>query len=169
MENKILQQLNSQPYLNSKELVYKDITLPKLSGLYFLYNRDYILMYIGQTKNLYSRMLQHLRFTDENTKRVAHNFVYVKYAPICEIEKLEFYEDKMINYLKPKLNKTGNYENEYNKYIINDNHPSNLRNFYKRYKEYIEHYVWLSGVERVRSQIDYEFYGIDTGIENRIF
>jgi excinuclease UvrABC nuclease subunit len=169
MENQIINKLNSQKFLTSKELVYRDIKLPKVSGIYFLYNRDYILMYIGQSINIRTRVSKHLGFSDRHTQGLAHNFVYVKYIEVDDIENLELYEEKMINLLKPKINKTGNYESEYNKYLINDKHPSNLTRFYNKYRWYVNNFGWYISDSRIRAQIDYDFYGIDKGIESRIF
>lgn len=91
--------------------------IPKRSGIYMFYNKDYELMYIGKAENLYNRMIYHTGYY-EHLENIKHNFVYINYF-LCSKNLLEQTEILLINTLKPLLNRKDiKYNCEYgnNKY-----------------------------------------------------
>ena len=98
--------------------------LPEKSGLYFLFDKDKNLVYIGRAKNLKIRLLQHynnyenlLRHNEllkEGIKpswtpqgmQWAKPFEYLRYSLIPDLKKLHNEELKFIHKLTPILNDT---------------------------------------------------------------
>ncbi|ASA22566.1 GIY-YIG nuclease family protein [Paenibacillus donghaensis] len=79
-------------------------TLPKKRGLYFFFDDEINLIYIGKTKNLFKRINDHI-----NGKTHTHLFSgEIKYYRTCNVESdfsLDLYESHYINSMKPKYNK----------------------------------------------------------------
>lgn len=75
------------------------------SGIYFLYNENKELMYIGKAKNLKSRLLEHLS-GKTNTREVCHNFKNFKSLYMANILTKD-YEIYFINTYMPLLNEDG--------------------------------------------------------------
>jgi len=103
---------------------------PKQGGLYFFYDSNYELMYIGKSKDLQYRIKSHMgNGATIASKDIRHNFTYFKFSVIDCVVDREIYETYLINKFKPKLNrdkvflyKTSFYEEQYNpKYIIEQN------------------------------------------------
>ncbi|WP_283697445.1 GIY-YIG nuclease family protein [Clostridium perfringens] len=70
--------------------------IPNSIGIYFIYNGDKDLMYIGKSINFNSRIADHLdRRT--NTDDICHNFKYIKYVEIDNEKLLDDYETYYIN------------------------------------------------------------------------
>ncbi|MFC5732162.1 GIY-YIG nuclease family protein [Cytobacillus gottheilii] len=92
-----------------------------MAGLYLFYNDENVLMYVGQTRDLRTRIKLHLNPKTKTSSGIYHNFKWVEV--IFEEDDLsrELYETYMINTLKPLLNfdkvityKTSRYDNSYN-------------------------------------------------------
>lgn len=64
-----------------------------LQGIYFLYNENKELIYIGQSRNIYIRLLEH---TVENLK----NFKYFKFVCIKDCDFMELFEIYLIGLYK---------------------------------------------------------------------
>lgn len=80
--------------------------LPEKNGVYYLYNQDNDLIYIGKSKNIYSRILQHLR-NEKTTKGInmRSEIADVDYEPTgCELIAL-LKESHEIKQNKPRYNK----------------------------------------------------------------
>lgn len=113
-----------EPVFDVKYLSVENLELisPKLAGIYFLYDDEKVLMYVGQTSALRERVQSHLKPKSYNVlKDLIHNFKYVSYF-ICEnpVER-DIYETYLINKMKPKLNiekvltyKSERYSKKYN-------------------------------------------------------
>lgn len=113
----------SLPYIQPSKIQPKEErnTIPKdIMGIYFLYNENYILMYIGKSNNLKSRINQHF-LGKSSTEHVAHNFHYFNYAIINDATDREIYETYYINQDKPLLNneKIFTYSSEYRNPVYN--------------------------------------------------
>ncbi|MDM0973243.1 GIY-YIG nuclease family protein [Clostridium perfringens] len=117
--------------------------IPNSMGIYFMYNQDKDLMYIGKSIHLNSRVANHLAGRT-HTDDICHNFKYIKYIEIDNEELLDDYETYYINIYKPKLNvsKVYTYRSErYTpKYNSKLNEFINLEHMiqYKIAKEYLE-------------------------------
>lgn len=117
--------------------------IPNSMGIYFMYNQDKDLMYIGKSIHLNSRVADHLAGRT-HTDDICHNFKYIKYIEIDNEELLDDYETYYINIYKPKLNvsKVYTYRSErYTpKYNSKLNEFINLEHMiqYKIAKEYLE-------------------------------
>lgn len=117
--------------------------IPSTTGIYFMYNENKDLMYIGKTIHLNSRVADHLAGRT-HTDDICHNFKYIKYVEIDNEELLDDYETYYINLYKPKLNvsKVYTYRSErYTpKYNSKLNEFINLEHMlqYKIAKEYLE-------------------------------
>lgn len=75
-------------------------------GIYFIYNQQKELMYIGQTVNIQQRLMQH---TGNWTSKIdiQHNFYYADYILIKSKKERMLAELRLINMLQPKLNIAG--------------------------------------------------------------
>lgn len=81
-------------------ILYRNV--PKVPALYFLFNKRNKLVYLGQTKNLSLRMMQHKTFNifrAENFKPFNH-FYYCK----CEEQMLKSIEKRLIDKFRPRYN-----------------------------------------------------------------
>lgn len=81
-----------------------------VAGVYFLYNKDNELVYIGQSKNIYTRILEH-KF--ENKKKF-ESFIHIKFD---DTFTREIYEITFISIAKPKYNKL--VVDDINKWALN--------------------------------------------------
>lgn len=82
-------------------------------GVYFLFNRNKELMYIGKAVNIRNRLLIHVgTFGDLD---VSHNYYYAGYIKIDSEDERDSAETHLINIFKPKLNrsKVEDYESDY--------------------------------------------------------
>lgn len=78
-------------------------SIPNVGGIYFLFDAEYELLYIGKATHLLDRIKAHLRgFT--NMKDICQYLDYVKYIKIKDADEREVYETYFINTLYPKLN-----------------------------------------------------------------
>ena len=77
-------------------------TIKEISGIYFLYDRNKELLYIGQSKNLRTRLHSHFNGTShlKDKKNAIHSFS-VLYAKIEELTELE--KNFILKY-QPKIN-----------------------------------------------------------------
>src|SRR5690625_4633215 len=82
-------------------------------GIYFIYNYNKELMYIGKAKNINQRISQHKR--SHQSEDIRHHFYYYSYFICSDPVNRDIYETFVINKYKPKLNrsKTYTYESEY--------------------------------------------------------
>jgi len=84
--------------------VPKDIKqIPKRSGIYFLFNSGMKLIYIGETVNLYKRIIEHLPTTSFRLQSKSSFENEVKFISFIEVgkEKLSKIEKKFISKYKP--------------------------------------------------------------------
>jgi excinuclease UvrABC nuclease subunit len=74
-------------------------------GIYFFYNSDYELMYLGKASNIKTRISNHMSNSRLSaTRYTKHNFSFYKFAKVsCPVDR-DIYETYFINKLKPKLN-----------------------------------------------------------------
>lgn len=91
----------------NNDIEYLEITsylsIPKRPGIYYIYNSQYELMYLGKANNLKQRVGQHFRGC-EGTSQIKHNFNFVSCVYVdCPVDR-EIYETYQINKLKPPLN-----------------------------------------------------------------
>lgn len=91
----------------------KEVTTNE-SGIYFIYNKDKELMYIGKAVSIRLRLLQHIHITWGDVN-VLHNYFYADYILISSEQEREKAETRLINMLKPPLNrdKVYSYESSY--------------------------------------------------------
>lgn len=90
------------------------------SGLYFFYNIDSELMYVGNSEHLLSRIRGHIT-GNEHTGDIKHNFKKYRFAILEDPVDRDIYETWYINLWKPVLNtakvftyQTQRYEKDYN-------------------------------------------------------
>ena len=142
--NKKFENLDKKVFFNESYITKTELEkIPNTTGIYFMYNENKELMYIGKTIHLNSRVADHLTGRT-HTSDICHNFNYIKYIEIDNEELLDDYETYYINLYKPKLNvskvytyKSERYTPEYNSTL---NEFINLEHMirYKIAKEYIE-------------------------------
>lgn len=90
------------------------------SGLYFFYNDDNELMYVGNSEHLLSRVRGHIT-GNEHTGDIKHNFKKYRFAILEDAVDRDIYETWYINLWKPALNTakvftyyTQRFERQYN-------------------------------------------------------
>jgi hypothetical protein len=88
--------LTNKYLLDSNDIVKVALPWKRACGVYFLI-LDGVVVYVGQSANIYSRICQH---TDKHFDKYA-------YVP-CEVELLDKLESLYIHLLKPKLNGNNN-------------------------------------------------------------
>ena len=97
-------QINIPKYNKEKVPVAEYANIHNQSGgLYFFYDEDYKLIYLGRAEFLKSRITQHLS-GKSNTKDIYHNFKYLSYMVISNPIERDMLEIYLINELKPLLN-----------------------------------------------------------------
>lgn len=101
-----------------------------IQGVYFLYNENKELIYIGQSRNIYVRLLEHIV---ENKKQ----FKYFKFLGVLEYDFMELFEIYLIGLYK-------NSHNLLNKLVLNQDFknffmhiPSSIRIKYN-YSDFID-------------------------------
>ena len=112
------------------------IAIPKKAGLYAFYAKDDELLYVGKTKNLFTRVRQHCLGNDSNTGPVSHNIAYLHYWIIESETDLEIYETYMINTLKPAWNKDKVYTYKTRRYHPRYRIPEELEEELRELAEY---------------------------------
>lgn len=142
--NAKFENLNKKVFFNKSYISKTELEkIPNTTGIYFIYNENKELMYIGKTIHLNSRITDHLTGRT-NTNDICHNFNYIKYIEIDNNDLLGLYETYFINSYKPKLNvsKVQTYHSErYDpKYNKNLNDFFDLKHMlrYRFAKEYLE-------------------------------
>lgn len=108
-----------------------------VSGIYFLYNKHNDLLYVGKSKNLQSRIADHIKGRT-NTSYFSKEISYIRYSPVASLMECEIYETYFINTLNPKYNKEKVYnETEYSyEYIdLNDLPKGKFINFIIKLKK----------------------------------
>ena len=142
--NKKFENLDKKVFFNESYISKTELEkIPTTKGIYFMYNENKELMYIGKTIHLNSRVADHLAGRT-HTSDICHNFNYIKYIEIDNELLLDDYETYFINSYKPKLNvsKVQTYHSErYNpKYNKNLNEFFDLEHMlrYRFAKEYLE-------------------------------
>ena len=90
-----------------------DITTSNNPGLYFLFNEEYNLIYIGESKCPLSRILDHYSRSYEGSKTkkgIGPVFTYFRIVllSIDEIRIRQHYEKRFIKKYNPKLNSNSN-------------------------------------------------------------
>lgn len=78
-------------------------TLTKTGGIYFLYDKDELLLYVGQTKNFYNRLSHHLAGRD-NSRWFYDQIHTIRLYYVDEPYEREVYETFAINEYKPAYN-----------------------------------------------------------------
>lgn len=142
--NEKFENLDKKVFFNESYISKTELEkIPNTTGIYFMYNENKELMYIGKTIHLNSRVADHLA-RRTHTSDICHNFNYIKYIEIDNEVLLDDYETYFINSYKPKLNvsKVQTYHSErYNpKYNKNLNEFFDLEHMlrYRFAKEYLE-------------------------------
>lgn len=77
-------------------------------GIYYLYDRNRKLLYIGQAKNLYSRLLQH-RSGFSNSRLFHEDIAYIEVSIIDDDYEREVYETHAIHELSPIYNRSKSF------------------------------------------------------------
>lgn len=110
----------------------------RISGIYFLFNKNLELLYIGKSKDVRTRIQQHTTNNDDNRltfKNKKQNYITcipkneVKYYSIIEIQDEQqrtINELILINILRPRFNMIDKIA-ELKKYYI-ENEPQELKN-----------------------------------------
>lgn len=113
----MLQELSLSEFYNVGD--YHDLDKYS-SGLYFFYNDDNELMYVGNSEHLLSRVRGHVT-GNEHTGDIKHNFKKYRFAILEDPVDRDIYETWYINLWKPVLNtakvftyRTKRYEEDYN-------------------------------------------------------
>ena len=97
--NSISYDISNKTLATANEIIDKSTATPQVCGVYFLilqhkYTAD--IMYVGQSKNVFSRLASHIN--DPN--KVFNRFAYIS----CEPHELDILESLYILHLHPKLN-----------------------------------------------------------------
>ena len=74
-----------------------------IGGIYFLYDKDGTLLYVGQTKNFYTRLSQHLAGRD-NSRWFSDMIHIIRLYCVDDPFEREVYETYAINEYKPSYN-----------------------------------------------------------------
>lgn len=113
----MLQELSLSEFYNVGD--YHDLDKYS-SGIYFFYNDDNELMYVGNSEHLLSRVRGHVT-GNEHTGDIKHNFKKYRFAILEDPVDRDIYETWYINLWKPVLNtakvftyQTRRYEEDYN-------------------------------------------------------
>ena len=106
---------------NSEQLIYKNLTsldVLDVACVYLLF-REYKVVYVGQSRNFYSRIQSH-----KKTKDFTH-FRCLR----CHPQRLDYWEGKLIFEYKPEYNKRGinSREGDAMPFGIYDGKPRKLR------------------------------------------
>jgi excinuclease ABC subunit C len=59
------------PIQNQNPLLSKALSLPSDPGVYLMYNRQNVVIYVGKAKNLKNRVCQYFRSGSDHTPKVA--------------------------------------------------------------------------------------------------
>lgn len=97
----------SMPKLNSAQVFnFANVRkLPsKINAVYFFYNKNMELLYIGKTNSLKRRLSEHIKRMT-NTKAFIHEVKFFCYLKANNGYETEIYETYAINTFKPKYNK----------------------------------------------------------------
>lgn len=105
-------------------------------GLYFFFNDDDELMYIGKAVSLYHRVREHIKGKWSNTYGYSHNFTKIGILVIETEEERDSLETEMINKYKPLLNlaKVTSYTtSRYNRKYMSQELIDHEENFQRRF------------------------------------
>lgn len=82
--------------------------LENVAGIYYLYDRNKNLLYIGQAKNLYSRLIQH-RSGHSNSRTFYEDIAYIDVSFVYDEYEREIYETHAIHELRPSCNRSKSF------------------------------------------------------------
>jgi excinuclease UvrABC nuclease subunit len=83
--------------------------IPNEKGLYIFYSEDFEVLYVGISRNLRTRIMNHFT-SNSNTRTCSFLFRYVK----CFNDiRLIAYEEEIIQELKPVFNECFNHKDKY--------------------------------------------------------
>lgn len=94
--------------LTVDNLGIKRDVLEEVSGIYYLYDRNKSLLYVGQAKNLYSRLLQH-RSGHSNSRTFYEDIAYIDVSFVYDEYEREIYETHAIHELRPSCNRSKSF------------------------------------------------------------
>lgn len=91
-------------------LTFKDISIEKAkkvdtSGLYIFFNAENEVIYVGQSKNLGSRIYTHFSNKGSHTRKFIDEVSFIKICDEVPLEELDLNESFLIDHLKPKRNR----------------------------------------------------------------
>lgn len=78
-------------------------------GIYYLYDRSKKLLYVGQAKNLYTRLLQH-RSGHSNSRTFYEDIAFIDVSVVYEEYNREIYETHAIHELMPSCNRSKSFK-----------------------------------------------------------
>lgn len=78
-------------------------------GIYYLYDRNKKLLYVGQAKNLYNRLLQH-RGGHGNSRTFYEDIAYIEVSIVYDEYSREVYETHAIHSLIPSCNRSKSFK-----------------------------------------------------------
>lgn len=77
-------------------------------GIYYLYDRNKRLLYVGQAKNLYSRLIQH-RSGHSNSRTFYEEIAYIDVSIVYDDYSREIFETHAIHTLSPSCNRSKSF------------------------------------------------------------
>lgn len=79
--------------------------IEEIPGIYYLYDRNKKLLYVGQAKNLYNRLIQH-RSGHSNSRSFYEDIAYIDVSVVYDEYSREIYETHAIHELLPSYNRS---------------------------------------------------------------
>ena len=88
-----------------------------IQGIYFIFNKNDELMYIGKSNNIFNRMRSHYNGSN-GEKNICHNYYSFRYGILNDPTDRDIYETWYINKMKPPLNaqKIFSYKSQKDRY-----------------------------------------------------
>lgn len=82
--------------------------LNEMAGIYYLYDRNRQLLYVGQAKNLFNRLIQH-RSGHSNSRTFYEDIAYIDVTYVSDDYAREIYETHAIHELRPSCNRSKSF------------------------------------------------------------
>lgn len=83
--------------------------IEEIPGIYYLYDRNRKLLYVGQAKNLYNRLLQH-RSGHSNSRTFYEEIAFIDVSIVYDDYYREVYETYAIHELMPSCNRSKSFK-----------------------------------------------------------